>query len=321
MAEAQTPGGVSGGARCALHFGQPFTSVCKRCGTYMCQVCTEGGKFPVCPGCRARTGHGSFVLRRESLRWGELLRFSWGVYLKNWLVLTGAAFVALFGVFILQGASFALQGLLVDQMALMLTLQAALVIPQILLQGLLTLGMLSLAVHAARGEPVRLGMLVTPWRKLPGFALQVLAIVAANLPVMALLTVPAFALTFLWGPDPSMAVFGASLLCLPLGLFAFLYLGLGVAFSSLELVAQPEMDGLNGLRNAWSIARSERLAIFLGLLICGGLVWSGLVVCVAPVFPAYALACVIFASLYLTLRNGADSLVSSPVAPRAHAER
>src|SRR4051812_32598813 len=103
MEEPQAPGNISGGARCALHYGQPFTAVCQRCGTYMCQTCTEGGKFTVCPSCRSRTGVGSFPLRREGFTWGQVTGFAWDVYKRNWAVLLVTVIIMFASSALLQG--------------------------------------------------------------------------------------------------------------------------------------------------------------------------------------------------------------------------
>src|SRR6478609_6653252 len=118
MDEPQAPGATSSGARCALHYGRPFAAVCQRCGTYMCQTCTEGGKFNVCPSCRSRTGLGSFPLRRDGFTWGELTGFAWGVYKRNWALLLVATIIVFAVAGLFQGLSLVVQFALMDQLTL-----------------------------------------------------------------------------------------------------------------------------------------------------------------------------------------------------------
>jgi len=307
MEQPQAPGNTAQGARCALHYGQPFTAVCQRCGTYMCQTCTEGGKFMVCPSCRSRTGIGSFPLRRDAFTWGQLVGFAWDVYKRNWALLLVAVIVmmAVNGVF--QGLSMVLQFALMDQLDLMLLLQGLLVLPQMLVSSLLTLGMMSIAVRIARGEPASLGLLFASWSKIGAFLLQVLVIVAALIPLGLLCTAPL--LLSLFGLASSDMGFVVGAIPVVLGIVAFVYVAFGFAFGGFELVAQPQVGGIDALRNSWNIARSQRLAIFLGSIIGMGAMFLGVFACFVGMFLTYGFAFVLFATVYLTLRNGAEGLV------------
>lgn len=309
MEEAQAPGSNPGGARCALHYGQPFTAVCQRCGTYMCQSCTEGGQFTVCPSCRSRTGLGSFPLRRDAFTWGEVTRFAWDVYKRNWAFLLVAVVIVMAATVLFQGLSLVLQFTMMDQLPLMLGLQALLVIPQSLLSTLLALGMLNITVKLARGEPVSLGMLFNAWPRLGAFLLQALIIMAVMIPIFALFTVPFVLAIFNSGTASDIST-GLMLLTVPVGFFAFLYVFFGLAFGGFELVAQSNVGAVDALRNSWNIARGQRLALVLAGIIAMGVLFLGLFACFVGMFFAYGFAFVLFATVYLTLRNGADGLVA-----------
>lgn len=309
MQEPQAPGSISGGARCALHYGQPFTAVCQRCGTYMCQTCTESGKFSVCPSCRSRTGLGSFPLRRAGFTWGQLTGFAWDVYKRNWAVLLVAVILVFALNALMQGLSAVVQFALMDRIGLMLALQGLLIIPQMLLSSLVTLGLMSMAIGLARGEPVSLGMLFSQWPKMGAFLLQAAILTAIMIPVFALVALP-FVLSILSPAGSSEIGLGAALLSLPLGFAAFVYLGFGVVFAGFELVSQAGVGAVDGIRNSWSIARGQRLAILLGGIIATGAIFLGVFACFIGVLFAYGYAIVLFATVYLTLRNGADGLVA-----------
>jgi hypothetical protein len=308
MEQPQAPGNVAQGARCALHYGQPFTAVCQRCGTYMCQTCTESGKFTVCPSCRSRTGLGSFPLRRDGFSWGQITRFAWDVYKRNWALLLVAVIVmfAVNGLF--QGLTLVLQATMMDRLDLLLMLQALLILPQMLISSLLALGLMSIAVKLARGEPASLGMLFGTWTKVGPFLLQILVIMAAMIPIVALFTIP-FVLSLFGGTGSDISL-GISLVPTVLGVVAFVYVAFGLTFAGFEIIAQPNVGAVDGIRNSWNIARSQRLAILLGGIIGMGAIFLGMFACFVGIFFTYGYAMLLFATVYLTLRNGADGLVA-----------
>src|SRR5262245_25911196 len=95
-----------------MHNGEPFTAICRQCGTYMCKRCNEDARFDRCPSCRAKVqpaaaaatpGAAPFPFRRDGVVWGPFLRFCLEIYGKNfglltltWLVVLGS-FVLLHG--------------------------------------------------------------------------------------------------------------------------------------------------------------------------------------------------------------------------------
>lgn len=273
----------------------------------MCEQCTEGGQFLVCPECRERAGLGSFPLRREGFRWLELPAFAFGVYRRNWLLLTAALILVATGVTLVQGASFIVQILLADQVMVALMLQTLLVVPQVLVQGVLTLGLLTIAVRVTRGEPADLSLLVNSYRKLGSFLLQGLLLNMALLPAVMLALLPA-GIVLLLLPDASSVAITALGLTTPLALIALGYVALGVAFASMEIVAQPQVGAVDGIKNSWAIARSHRL----GILACGVLgafaIVLGAMACGVGAVFGFGYALVLYATVYLTLRNGAPGL-------------
>ncbi|MFT3927409.1 MAG: B-box zinc finger protein [Myxococcales bacterium] len=309
MDEPQAPSHISGGARCALHDGQPFTAVCQRCGTYMCQTCTEGGKFMVCPSCRARTGLGSFPLRRDAFTWGQLTGHAWNAYKRNWALLLVVIVIVFVAFLAPQGLVFLVQFGFSDQLGMLFPLVGLLSIPLTLLQWLLTLGMLSISVKIARGEPATLGMLFGEWRKLGSMALQGLVFFAAVIPLILLFGL-LFGLSMFGAAGSSDLGVVAALLSVPLGAALVFYAGFGAVFSTFELVAQPNVGGIDGIRNSWRVASGQRLAILLGGLIALGATLLGSLACGVGVLFAYGYCMVLFATVYLTLRNGADGLVA-----------
>jgi hypothetical protein len=115
---------------------------------------------------------------------------------------------------------------------------------------------------------------------------------------------PAFAALFLI-PDASDLALKALPFAVPILGFGFAYLALGVAFAGIELVAQPDVGAIDGIRHSWAIARAQRMVILWGFMVAALAVGLGFMLCgVGAVFGA-GYACVLYATLYLTLRNGA----------------
>src|SRR5688572_2432859 len=101
----------------------------------MCASCTEAGKFAVCASCRSRAGIGSFPFRRDRFTWGELLSFAFAVYKRNFALLLTATLIAATSVIAIQGLSYLVAAALSDDPLWMFSLQALLVVPQVVLQG------------------------------------------------------------------------------------------------------------------------------------------------------------------------------------------
>src|SRR5690606_30528759 len=92
--DSQKPENMARGARCALHAGKPFVTLCSRCGTYMCQSCTEDGAFGTCAACRAQASPQTFPFSRESDSFFALVAFAFQAYRANWAVLTVALVIS-----------------------------------------------------------------------------------------------------------------------------------------------------------------------------------------------------------------------------------
>jgi hypothetical protein len=293
-------------AQCQLHVGQPFTAVCQRCGTYMCAVCSEGGRYTLCAACRERGGVGAFPFRRDAYTLGGLFDFGWKAYKQNWGVLTGG--VAIFFV-VVMGVSipFAILQTLLggDNMATGIAVQAVSFIVQTLIQGVLSLGLFLMGLKAARGEKPQLADLFGGLPRLGTWIAQVLLIGAAITPVAALVG-GGFALLMpgLSGTTAFIAAAVVGVLLLPV----VLYFSLGVSFAAIEVVAQPSVGAVTSLRNSWAIVSGKRLEIFLFGMAAFVLYMAGFLACLIGVLFTMSYASVVYAAYYLALRNGAPDL-------------
>jgi uncharacterized membrane protein len=289
-------------AQCQLHAGQPFTGVCQRCGTYMCAVCSEGGRHTLCASCRQRSGVGSFPFRRDAYTLSALLEYAFSAYKQQWLPLVAGVvilFVAVFGIAFV--GSF-LSVFFMDSMPVMLTIRAVFMVPQLIVQGACTLGLMHMFVKVARGEQAEISDLFAAWRKLGPWLVQSLVIFAVMLPAIGL----SFGLAYL-AQEAGAGVFApvlVSLLLVPL----MFYVMMGAAFANLEIVAQPGVGAIAGLSNSWALARGKRLELLLIGLILFGLYVGGVVACLVGALFTMTYGGVLFCSYYLALRNGATDL-------------
>lgn len=232
------------------------------------------------------------------------MRHSYGAYSRNAGSLT-VGIVIMFGVISLFNGITSFAPLIFSDPTWVMAISLVMFIPQTLVQGLLTLGLLSMALSAAKGERVELSQLFGQGKRLGGFIVQTLVVYLPFIPLGGL----GFALAFIFGfegSNPTMWIaFGVfALFAIP----ALIYFFLGIAFANTELVAQPHIGAISAVQNSFRIAAGQRWMIMLCGLIAGALMFAGLLACFVGVLFTMGYAAVMFATLYLTLRNGADDL-------------
>ncbi len=287
----------------------------------MCRRCSEDGQFDACSDCRNASRRelapapaatpGSFPFRRDGVEWGRFLRYCFGVYTKNFGLLT-LTMITCFGAVLALELIGTLLIAAVSNSAAEGILWTVVPLVHLVAVVMMMVGVLQIALRVSRNEPASLALL---WSGLPrlGAFLLVIAATAVAMFGLQVLMFLVFGVGFA-SLDASSWTLGTLLVAILLGivvLAASTYVSLGLTFACLEVVAQPGIPVWKALKNAWSIARGERLTLGFGLfliwlLLCGGLLMCG----VGAIFTlGYAL--VLFASLYLALRNGApldDSL-------------
>jgi hypothetical protein len=280
----------------------------------MCKRCNEDGRFDQCTRCRAEqavavareqpAGTG-FPFRRDGVAWGAFLRFCFTCYTKNFGLLTLATIACFGAVFVLQ----AISGVLLMALASFDGGQFVwIVLPvlQALLMSLMTLGMLQISLRVVQDQPAGLSLL---WSGMPriGPFLLVSAAIGAALLGLELVLLAVFGLGFS-SLDAADWTLGTLLVAGSLGLVglaASIYVSLGLVFAALELVAQPELSPLTALKNAWRIAHGERLTVGFGLFLISLSMLAGAMFCGVGLVFTLGYAAVLFAALYLALRNGA----------------
>lgn len=239
--------------------------------------------------------------------WGAFLRFCFDVYRRGFGLVTLALIAICAAALLAHGLGTTLIMLsaeLLDPGLLWPLLGAA----EVLLMCALLLGMLKLSLQLVRGQPASLSLLLSGVDRL-GSLLLVSMITAAVVGGAELLTVLPIGLGFAF-LDASVSL--GDLLLVALGVLVALcvsiYVLLGLVFATIELVSEPTIGTFTALGNAWRIAHGERLTVGFGMFLIGVLGTVGGMFCGIGALFTLGYASVLFAALYLALRNGAPNL-------------
>jgi hypothetical protein len=278
----------------------------------MCSRCVEAGASPndagaapQCISCRARPESTGSALRRDRIVWGELLGFSFDLYKKNFARVTLATLALLAPFVIGQLVSAPLAWLFEEQLLLGIALSLLVWIAQLLAQGVVTLSALDLCIRLARGEHAPAYSLQVGLSRL-GALLAQYVLVNLGLGFASLCAAAPVIAVFALSDEPPLATLAIAGLVAFCGAAFIAYTALGFSFAACELVAQPRLDAFSALRNAWAIARGERLTIFFGLALVALLALAGALACFVGLIFTLSYAALLASVLYVALRNGAQ---------------
>jgi uncharacterized membrane protein len=270
----------------------------------MCAVCSDNGRQAQCAACRERTGVGAFPFTRNSYTFSALFDWGWNAYKKHWLTFALALFIAGVGIFGFSIAGTLLSIPFADDMPKMIAIRVVTMVPQFVIQGAVTIGLMRMAIKAVRGEPVELKDVFSGYDRLGAWFVQMIAPAVITLPAVALIG----GLVYLASLASTGAAIGAGLI---LGIPAFVglfYVMLGFAFANPEIATQPEVGAIAGLTNSWKMSKGHRGNVFLVGLVVGALYMAGAMACLVGALFTMGIALCVFASLYVALRNGAEDL-------------
>ena len=287
---------------CAVHPDRTGTSVCSRCGGFMCVVCENA--TGMCPPCRERTGR-TFPLERGTLTVGEVLTFGWSRFKKHWLPLTGAALVGMvLGVIVylpmvmLVGVGGpAKQSLSAGQGFAFLGLYLLILVSQCAS----TMGGLSLALAVVQGEAPTWELYLRGLRRtgtLVGHSLMLLVIyfLTAGLLAVFVTCISSFS-------ESMVVVTGAVVVMLTTVLCVLGWAFATYGFGPLEAL-HTGLAPFASLGAAATISVGRRWLV-LGVGVIGLLVATcGQLACCVGVLPATGLMWTWFATAYLGLRRG-----------------
>jgi len=172
--------------------------------------------------------------------------------------------------------------------------------------GGLLLGALEISLRLMRGQPADLGLLLSGMRRLGALFLQGIVTYLGVALAAFLALVPILALLFgLW--EASLPIIGAACLMSLLASLLFLYVSLGVSFSVVELVAQPQVGPFTAIQNSWRIVSGRRLNVLLAFLGLGALVVAGTLACLVGLVFTLGFGILFYTGVYLALRNGQET--------------
>jgi uncharacterized membrane protein len=296
------------GARCAIHPDQPAARTCVRCGNYMCSACTSAGSTGLCLTCASRVGSsGKFAFSREHFTIDGLLNLSLSRWKQHWQVLTlgfGAALIFAYGISL--GGEWVFERIADaagPASALHSPLHPARVAFQVavtLLHLIVQLAVLSVCLDVLEGEKPNPQRALERLRRLPDVILQTLVMYVALAVDIGLHYWLFLALGGMsaW-TTALLSVFGIWLLLSPLRIYA----GLGVMFSSLALLVDPQANALSAFAVSWRAVSGHRWQAFGVSLACALIIGVGVVACCVGVLVTLPIATLLYCSLFLALNN------------------
>jgi hypothetical protein len=310
-----------GEARCAIHPTLGATGTCDRCGNFMCEICSQRGSQKFCPTCRQRTGETAFPLRRDTWSVSALWDYCFETFKRDWLMLSVAMLVGM-GVSMVANFAGNIAGVVMQVTDSVVVTGALLLITmsiQVVVQGVMGLGMMRVAFDVLEGGGVDIGRLFSQWTKAGRYVVTVLlAGLVLVLPLVLLFFVLGFVGLVAQGVTVadivSGQVFNAKELALPFALMGtflvtfipLMYFSLPLYLLQAELAFNDDVTPVQALRNCYTLARGQRLSLVGVLLITSLVGFVGLLACSVGLLPALALGQLLVAGLYLSLRNGSE---------------
>ncbi|QAT88794.1 hypothetical protein EJ065_7269 [Corallococcus coralloides] len=307
------------GASCALHPGREATGTCARCGNFTCDTCSQGGAAPRCPTCRERSG-ATFPLNRENWNFSKLWDVCWPAFQREWGMLSLAVLITLgvtLGANLLFNVAAGI-GAAVDSVIIAGVLGVVGFVAQQLVQGLVQLGLTRVCFDVLHGGHVDVARLFSQMHKAVPYALTMLLVfVIVLVPVVLLIFLGILALVgtgMLSGVDlnsSSDEFWNALVPFLGVMGLGFVVLVAPITYLVVPLyLVQPELayddappSPWEVLRRSWVAARGQRLSMLAVSLMAGLAMVAGFFVCCVGFIPAMALAQLLFAGMYLSVRS------------------
>jgi hypothetical protein len=306
--EPPLPTPLPEGARCAIHPDQVAARTCVRCGNYMCSACTSERSSGLCLTCASRTGDSAgFVYSRDHFTIDGLLNLSLSRWKANWQRLT-----LLFGGLLAVAYAASLGGEWVfdrvaDAAGAESPLHSALHPARIGFQVAMTivhlavqLVLFGVSIDVLEGRKPDLESALARVRRLPDVLLQTLIMYVA----LAIDFGGHYLMFLAFGGMAG----GARAILIPIGIWFVLlplraYVGLGVMFSTLPLLVDPETNALSAFAVSWRAVSGHRLQAMGVTSACALIVGVGIVACCVGVLAALPIASLLYCALFLALSN------------------
>jgi hypothetical protein len=198
----QQAGIAPAGALCAIHAGRSAALVCSRCGSFMCDECSEGGAQVQCPKCRELTGGSAFPLRRDDFDFSRVWNLCWAEFQREWVMLSVCGLIFLGMIFagslianVISSVVLKIAGISADGMGSsqplvsvgisVLISQVVATVVNIGVQGVALVGLYRVVMDVLLGRKADVGRMFSQLRKLPTYAVtQLIFFAVVTLPTL-----------------------------------------------------------------------------------------------------------------------------------------
>jgi hypothetical protein len=311
MAEGTTVEGRASfpaGARCAHHPDRQAQRTCVRCGNYMCAECISTNSEGTCLTCASRFGlAGAFPYSRDQYSFDGLLNLSLSRWKANWLPLAFAQALTFLCAYVPIIVSMVPTFMAARANAQAPGASAASYVGQaigIVLQSASQLVLFGYCLDLLEQKPGGLARALERVRALPAMLLQLLLIYGSA----------GLCAAFAYGlfhfvqrvASPQAGFLAVGLFVLALVPF-FVYASIGVAFTSFELAYNSEATAISALITSWNLVSGKRWSAASIMFLAGLLAGVGMFACCVGVLASGPLASLIFAGLFLALRQPTDT--------------
>lgn len=264
-------------------------------------------------------GPPGFPLGRDSFTVTDLLSRAsdaWGRDLRNWVLAIVLYLIIGFGIptalGFFWGAFGSFQSPSSTFSAVDMVMRALMQILQLVLSGIFTLGLWAMAMRGLHGQRATVGTLFSQVSKVWKYVAQAIAIAVGAFLLVAPIVV-IIVLAFIGPIDRATPIDeiaqkagGPFLIAFLIALPAYIYVVAGLAFMQVELAFNDDAGPIEAIAISWKMARGKRLVI-VGVGILSVFIYAGsLMLCGVGVIFGGPLAMLLFAALYLAVRNGAD---------------
>lgn len=316
--EPRLPTPVPEGALCAIHPDRPAAQTCVRCGNYMCMECRSGDASGICLTCASRVGTAAaaFPYSREHYSLDGLLNLSLSRWKAQWQWLTlafGGGLIAIYGVglggeFVFDAIATAM-GPASGLHSLLHPARLAFQVVSTLFSLAVQIVMLGVGLDALAGEKPDFKRQLERLQRFPECLLQLLVTYV----VLALDFGAHFAIFFAQGGMENMP----NSIIIPIVVWITLlpvrvYVGLGVMFSMLALLVDPQVNAFSGFAVSWRAVSGHRLRVFGFMVVTTFIVIAGALACCVGIIAAAPIATLMYCALFLALDNRAQTAPALP---------
>lgn len=302
-ARCYTPGVEGLGGVCAVHWQQPATGNCTRCGNFVCPQCTEDGTYGMCLSCRERTGIGAFGLTRETTDFASVMGATWTAFQQHWLYLCAATvlqYILLLAFYAAgYGAIFGMALAAPGNELLAVAVGLPLMMLGILLSNLAYIGQLKMSLDSLEGQKPDFMDMLRQLRRTGSFLLVAILLGAAALPIYFVFGLLVFAFGAV--DVPNVGAFLGMIVMMPV--LTYVFLGLGFAY--VELSLDPKVGAIEAMSRSWHVVSGRRWTIVALGFVCMVIWYVGALCCYLGLPPGQAFALLAMCAVYKGLRRGA----------------